>query len=43
MWVWHDRARQRRQLAALTMAQLDDIGLSPSAADFEADKPFWRA
>lgn len=43
LWLWHDRARQRRQLSKLTSYQLDDIGISPSAAAYEADKPFWRS
>ena len=41
--IWVQRARQRRQLAALSASQLDDIGISREQADAEAAKPFWRA
>lgn len=40
--TWAERARTRRQLAALDDANLRDLGLCRSAADFEADKPFWQ-
>lgn len=43
LWLWHDRARQRRQLARLTSYQLKDICISKTMAAFEADKPFWKA
>ncbi len=43
LWMWHDRAGQRRQLARLTSHQLEDIGISSTMAAFEADKPFWKA
>jgi len=36
------RARQRRDLAALSDHALNDIGLSRSDVDFELSKPFWR-
>lgn len=37
------RARQRRDLAALSDHSLRDIGLSRTDVDFEISKPFWRA
>ena len=37
------RARQRRDLAALSDHALRDIGLSRTEVDVEIDKPFWRA
>lgn len=42
LWLWAERARQRRQLSQLTSGQMHDIGLSHSEAAFEADKPFWK-
>lgn len=46
MWrqiaAWRERARQRRQLAALQDWQLRDIGVSRAAARAEAAKPFWE-
>lgn len=41
--MWHDRARQRRHLAALDDRSLRDIGIDRASAHFEASKPFWRA
>jgi len=35
--VW----RQRRALAQLDAARLDDIGLTPTEARREASRPFW--
>lgn len=40
---WRLRARERRELAGLDDHLLHDIGLSRSQAQFESDKPFWRA
>jgi uncharacterized protein YjiS (DUF1127 family) len=37
------RSHQRRQLAALTARELDDIGIKTDAAAAEAAKPFWKA
>ena len=37
------RARQRRDLAALSDYALRDIGLSRGDVDLEISKPFWRA
>jgi uncharacterized protein YjiS (DUF1127 family) len=39
--TWTDRARQRRQLTALSDHMLRDIGLTRADAWAEADKPFW--
>ncbi len=39
---WHERARQRRQLAQLDDDRLRDIGISREQALAEARKPFWR-
>ena len=41
--TWHDRARQRRELARLDQRLLRDIGVSRYDALAEARKPFWRA
>ncbi len=40
--TWYRRVRQRRQLAALSDWQLDDIGISRVEAQREAGKAFWR-
>jgi uncharacterized protein YjiS (DUF1127 family) len=43
---WAVRARTRRelaQLAALEPHLLKDIGVSPSDARIEIEKPFWRS
>lgn len=39
--AWQTR-RQRRQLAALELSRLDDLGLSPREALREARKPIWN-
>jgi uncharacterized protein YjiS (DUF1127 family) len=39
---WIARHRQRAHLAALTDADLLDIGVSREDADAEARKPFWK-
>ena len=41
--TWAQRAHQRRQLVQLTVAQLDDMGISTKDAEVEANKPMWRA
>jgi uncharacterized protein YjiS (DUF1127 family) len=41
--VWHERQRQRRELAQWTERDLHDIGLSWSDIVHEVEKPFWRA
>ncbi len=40
---WHDRAAQRRQLAALDDRMLSDIGIDRATAATQASKPFWQA
>lgn len=40
--VWAQRARTRRELAALDERLLQDIGLRRGDALHEASKPFWR-
>ena len=40
--VWQQRARTRRQLAALDDRQLADVGISHSERMDELSKPFWR-
>lgn len=37
-----ERARSRRLLARLEARELRDFGVSPTDAQFEANKPFWR-
>jgi uncharacterized protein YjiS (DUF1127 family) len=37
------RARQRRDLAALSDHNLRDIGLTRGDVEIEVGKPFWRA
>jgi uncharacterized protein YjiS (DUF1127 family) len=41
--LWHERARQRRQLLQLDDVMLRDIGVGRGGALGEASKPFWRA
>ena len=40
--LWRQRARTRRQLAALDDHQLSDSGISRSERMAEVSKPFWR-
>jgi uncharacterized protein YjiS (DUF1127 family) len=40
--LWRERARSRRELAGLDDHLLRDVGLSPTDANNEIDKPFWR-
>jgi uncharacterized protein YjiS (DUF1127 family) len=40
--TWRRRAQERRELATLDQRTIRDLGLSPSAIQFEANKPFWR-
>lgn len=37
------RARTRRLLAEMTAHELRDIGVTPTDAEAEANKPFWRS
>lgn len=41
--LWRERHQARLELSHLTERDLHDVGLSWSEAEFEADKPFWRA
>jgi len=41
--VWLERARQRRQLLALSERALLDFGASFTDAEKEGGKPFWRS
>jgi uncharacterized protein YjiS (DUF1127 family) len=38
---WHARTRSRRELAAMSYADLKDLGY-PAEAGAEKHKPFWR-
>lgn len=40
--VWHERARQRRQLSSLNDRMLRDLGLTRADVMAESSKPFWR-
>jgi uncharacterized protein YjiS (DUF1127 family) len=40
---WQRRAAGRRELMKLTDRDLHDIGITPSEAQAEANKPFWEA
>jgi uncharacterized protein YjiS (DUF1127 family) len=42
IFLWHDRARERRELATLDTRMLGDIGVDTATAAHEANKPFWR-
>ena len=39
---WSARTSGRRDLARLTLRQLQDIGLEPFQAQAEINKPFWK-
>jgi uncharacterized protein YjiS (DUF1127 family) len=40
--LWRQRSHERSELAKLDARSLHDLGLTESAARFEANKPFWR-
>lgn len=40
---WRQRARSRRELAALDDRELWDMGVTRMEAENEANKPFWEA
>ena len=40
--TWTKRASTRRELSQLSYQMLEDIGVEPSEAMHEANKPFWR-
>ena len=39
---WHERSRQRHQLAQFDERMLRDIGIRRSDVVIETTKPFWR-
>jgi uncharacterized protein YjiS (DUF1127 family) len=41
VFVWAERSRSRRALAALDDHQLRDVAISRAAARTESAKPFW--
>ena len=41
--LWLKRCGERRELAAFDRRMLRDIGIAPSEAAREVNKPFWRA
>jgi uncharacterized protein YjiS (DUF1127 family) len=41
--TWRRRSRSRAELAEMDQRMLNDLALSPSHAEVEASKPFWRA
>ena len=41
--TWRERARSRRELAALNEHELRDMGTCWSSISDEVNKPFWRA
>ena len=43
LWLWNERARQRKCLAELEDHQLVDIGRSRAEARRECAKAFWSA
>jgi uncharacterized protein YjiS (DUF1127 family) len=42
LFVWLERARQRRELLGLGDRELHDFGVSRCDAVGESSKPFWR-
>ena len=40
---WRQQQRARAQLLSLDARGLADIGISRAQAQFEAEKPFWKA
>ncbi len=41
--TWRRRGRERRELLTLDARAIRDLGTTPQAIQFEANKPFWRA
>jgi uncharacterized protein YjiS (DUF1127 family) len=39
---WHETARERRALLALSDHMLKDIGITRAEAEREASRPFWQ-
>jgi uncharacterized protein YjiS (DUF1127 family) len=42
LFIWHERARQRRFLATANSEILGDIGIGRAEIEAETEKPFWR-
>jgi uncharacterized protein YjiS (DUF1127 family) len=42
LFMWHERARQRRFLAMANTEMLRDIGVGRAEIEAETGKPFWR-
>ena len=42
LWLWRERARQRRHLSELNDRLLRDIGLTRDQVRAEYRKPFWQ-
>jgi uncharacterized protein YjiS (DUF1127 family) len=40
--IWRERARFRRELAARSERELQDMGTCWSSIAYEVSKPFWR-
>ena len=41
--TWRRRSRERRELLSLDSRTIRELGTTPEAIQFEANKPFWRA
>lgn len=41
--AWRMRQRERAALLSLSDAELQDIGISRAQANFQYNRPFWRA
>jgi uncharacterized protein YjiS (DUF1127 family) len=41
--AWRERARSRRELAARSDRELQDIGACRASIEYEVSKPFWSA
>jgi uncharacterized protein YjiS (DUF1127 family) len=39
--IWRQRSRDRQMLAAMSIRELQDIGITAREARCEANKPFW--
>ena len=43
LYIWHERAKNRKILAGLDDRLLNDIGINAVKRDRECAKPFWKA
>ena len=41
--IWQTRSNSRYQLRSMETQLLQDIGIDRAAAEYEANKPFWKA